>query len=423
MKVLGETSKRPATRSSTLREKLEAAKAREEEEKRREADLYGDLIGDVRFLRQRGFAITRVGEGFDLGHRTLDATGLRALADRERLLLGEPKAAEPSPLPVFKVSPPKPRAVPRGEATSIDRPPAPVPAARRESMAKTGRGGSTKTAEKAEAKLAGPGPKPRLGWLKLADLRVDSRYQRNVKKEGRAGVNRMAKDFSWRRFTPLVVAPIDGSSFAVVDGQHRLLAARKRGDIPELPCYIIDAADVADQAGSFVSINRDRIQVGRLDQFHASIAARDGGALAIEKICKAAGITVSRVNHPTLPPATATMTLAKMLKLVGEPKLVEALQLLRKAKPETPDAFRSAPIAAMARLVGLYDEKLDRKRLVATLEEFDLDDELAKAKGYRAAAGGTLEDALLLVLVRAYNKRGRAGALQEPQTLTLKAAA
>lgn len=269
------------------------------------------------------------------------------------------------------------------------------------------------------------GPRPKLMWIKLAQLTVDSSYQRGVKKDGRASVGRMAREFSWRRCGALNVAPIAGDKYAVIDGQHRLLAAAKRGDIAELPCYVVDSPDVVDQATSFVSINRDRIQVGRLDQYHAAVAARDTDALRIQRLCKAAGITVARQVLPELPPCTttATVTLRKILDLVGLEVATEALKLLREGQEDCNDAFRSAPIAAMARIVGLYGDKLDRKRMVLTLRDLDLEDETSKAKGYRAAAGGTLEDALVRVLVRAYNKRGRAGALLEPGARSLKAVA
>jgi hypothetical protein len=53
-----------------------------------EKQLYGALISDVLFLRRRGFGVHCEGERFRVGNRLLDAEGLRAVAARERRLVG-----------------------------------------------------------------------------------------------------------------------------------------------------------------------------------------------------------------------------------------------------------------------------------------------------------------------------------------------
>ena len=52
--------------------------------------LYGALLGEVRFLRQRGFGIHREGEQYRVGNRLVDAAGLQDIAARERRLMGSP---------------------------------------------------------------------------------------------------------------------------------------------------------------------------------------------------------------------------------------------------------------------------------------------------------------------------------------------
>ena len=40
-----------------------------------------------------------------------------------------------------------------------------------------------------------------------------------------AHLRRIAEQFDWRLFAPVIVAPIEGGLFAVIDGQHRTHAA------------------------------------------------------------------------------------------------------------------------------------------------------------------------------------------------------
>jgi hypothetical protein len=51
---------------------------------------YSDVDVDVRFLRQRGYVVTRPGALFQVGHKQLDVEGLRDLVARERRLVAPP---------------------------------------------------------------------------------------------------------------------------------------------------------------------------------------------------------------------------------------------------------------------------------------------------------------------------------------------
>lgn len=59
-----------------------------EEAAARERALYGELLADMRFLRQRAFFVHAEPGGFRLGNRLVDGAELRRVAGRERRLLG-----------------------------------------------------------------------------------------------------------------------------------------------------------------------------------------------------------------------------------------------------------------------------------------------------------------------------------------------
>ncbi|MEP9354897.1 ParB N-terminal domain-containing protein [Xanthobacter sp. KR7-65] len=66
-------------------------------------------------------------------------------------------------------------------------------------------------------------------------LVVDPEYQREMSRRGVSNVRRISENFDWSKFAPVIVAPVEGGRFAVVDGQHRTTAAMLRG-IESVPC-------------------------------------------------------------------------------------------------------------------------------------------------------------------------------------------
>jgi hypothetical protein len=115
------------------------------------------------------------------------------------------------------------------------------------------------------------GERPELQWVKISRLRIDPRYQREIGRRGADNILAIAPAFKWAKFAPVVVAPIAGGLFAIVDGQHRTTAAALRG-FESVPCVII-AADEADQADAFVAINANVTAMSPLQLHAARLAA------------------------------------------------------------------------------------------------------------------------------------------------------
>ena len=139
------------------------------------------------------------------------------------------------------------------------------------------------------------GAMPRLEYLPLSSLVIDPTYQRDVTKIGRKNVRLIATRFKWSEFAPVVVSPLDGGLFAIVDAQHRCTAAALCG-IERVPCSIIDI-EPGEQARAFRAINGNTTRVHALTLYHASVAAGDAAALRIAALCKRAGVSV--VRNPT----------------------------------------------------------------------------------------------------------------------------
>jgi hypothetical protein len=131
-----------------------------------------------------------------------------------------------------------------------------------------------------------------LEWIAIACLVVDQKYQREITIVGRKNIRHIAENFNWSMFTTVMVAPIGGGRYAIVDGQHRTTAAALCG-IEKVPCEVIEAAR-GEQAAAFRAVNANTTRPHTVQLFHASVAAGEPEALRIVGVCERAGVRIAR---------------------------------------------------------------------------------------------------------------------------------
>src|SRR5450631_3199488 len=132
------------------------------------------------------------------------------------------------------------------------------------------------------------GAAPMLQWLKITDLVIDPAYQRPIVGKGRQNVDRIARAFSWSCFAPVVVSPVEGGKFAIIDGQHRTTSAAILG-FDSVPCQVVIAAR-EEQAAAFKAINGTTTPISQMALHAAAVIASEPGAIQIADICSRAGV-------------------------------------------------------------------------------------------------------------------------------------
>ena len=138
------------------------------------------------------------------------------------------------------------------------------------------------------------GMMPALQYLPPDMLRVDVSYQRTLDTDASRGLIRtIAQHWNWDLCQPLVVARRGDGSLYVIDGQHRLEAARLRGDIAQLPAVVVSYTSAADEAASFVHLNQQRRPLTKIDLFKAAVASGDAEAVGILAAVHDAGLTIA----------------------------------------------------------------------------------------------------------------------------------
>lgn len=124
---------------------------------------------------------------------------------------------------------------------------------------------------------------PRL--IDKATLEVDESYQRP---RDMVKAIKIARVFSWVACGAIIVARRDGRYF-VIDGHHRVLAARKRADISKLQCLVFETDDAKQEAKGFLDANSNRKPLMSVDNYRALLRTEDEVAEYLEGLLKFAG--------------------------------------------------------------------------------------------------------------------------------------
>lgn len=231
------------------------------------------------------------------------------------------------------------------------------------------------------------GQKPSLRWLRIADLVIDSDYQRVIGRTGSKNIVRIAREFQWARFSPVIVAPVPRNRFAIIDGQHRTTAAALRG-LMEVPCQVMEA-DEARQAAAFAAINANVTEMSPMQIHAAQVAARDPDALRLKKICAAGGVTICRYPVPASKmvkgQTLAVSQLRKALERYGERPLRLSLTAITSTRDGNVGMVRGQLVMALCAALEPCGAWMAHPGLLGAFQKFDF-----KAAWIKAAKDSVL---------------------------------
>lgn len=192
-------------------------------------------------------------------------------------------------------------------------------------------------------------------WINIDNLRVDTRFQRNILKGGKSNTRQIANRFSWRKFTPVVVCELDNGLYSIIDGQHRVTAAKLLG-LVQVPCAIVDATTVEEQADSFKSINANITRVSQQDLYFADLAAKLSYTQDISNFCQKAGVTIIRPGIKPKKGDCASVSVVKQcLRDFGETITVHAFKTIV-ANPGSEGMLKPTLVKAVCKLLKANPE-------------------------------------------------------------------
>lgn len=245
------------------------------------------------------------------------------------------------------------------------------------------------------------GEKPQLRWIGIDLLRIDPSYQREVLERGARNVRRIAREFDWAMFAPVIVSEASDGIYVVIDGQHRTTAAALRG-IKDVPCQIVNI-DTARQAAAFVAINGNVTAISSMQLYHAHVAAGDPEAVELAAVLADADVTICRYPVPAKkmkPGETmAAGKLPQMLKRYGPDVLRSALRCITQTRKGNPGCLRVQTIDALCVTLDAEPEwHGDEAKLIRAMQMFNFTDQYNAARKASFEDGVTITAALIEAL-------------------------
>lgn len=206
------------------------------------------------------------------------------------------------------------------------------------------------------------GSKPRMIWAPVSYLHVDERYQRHIStKRGEAVIREIVENFRWKLFQPVTICPREENGYWLIDGQHRVEAAKLAG-IKEVPAILIEGLTLEERAKVFAGINGSRVAMNPLTIFHAMLAAGDPVCLRVSAACAAAGVVIPRSSklraHMKPEEATCIASLRRIMLKYGDTALTNILKSIRKKYPRDIGMITAIRMADELAFMGIVGPEL-----------------------------------------------------------------
>jgi hypothetical protein len=217
------------------------------------------------------------------------------------------------------------------------------------------------------------GPVPMLQWLKISLLRVDPSYQRDIAYVGQRNIRKILASFCWAKFSPVIVSPVAGGLYAIIDGQHRTTAALMAG-MDEVPCQVV-IADQRMQAECFGAVNSTTTKLTGYASYRAALAAGDALALRTDAVCKQAGVEMigNMAGNRMKPRETCALAVIERISGRNEKLAVLTLKCVLASAKDRPGHLSAHSISAVFAVLNDWKEWAEHPRVIEAFSKIDLD--------------------------------------------------
>jgi hypothetical protein len=191
-------------------------------------------------------------------------------------------------------------------------------------------------------------------------LNIDT-YQRNLNP---GWVMEIANDFDMAK-AGVPVASLRNGIYHVIDGQHRLSAARIAG-VPMLMCQIIHDVTHEGSATLFKDLNKNRKRTSPYDNHRAGVEAKDPDSLGLEDVVNKNGIDISRGRGENR--INAVQTIVDIYKKYGYDHLDITLRLIKATWDGESISFKEDMINGVSAFVNIYKDDIKENVFIAKLQ-------------------------------------------------------
>jgi hypothetical protein len=224
-----------------------------------------------------------------------------------------------------------------------------------------------------------------LMWLRVTDLRVDPRYQRQLDMKR---VRKMAKDFDLDAFGVLYVSRRADGGLWLIDGQHRQAVMFEIGYSDQsVPCLVFDGLAFEQEARIFRLANSGS-RPNALSLFKAALAEGDPQAADIDRTVRSCGLQIgSGGSHRTI---GAIQAVRRVHREAGGLTLKRVLNTIVESWGSAATNFQSDIILALGLIEKRYGKEFNRDRLRQQLTTEVPEQLLARARARKRSGSGNI---------------------------------
>jgi len=240
--------------------------------------------------------------------------------------------------------------------------------------------------------------------LPVADIKIDSSYQRNISASlVKEGVENFQEDL----FLPINVNIRPNGDYYCYDGGNRLAMARALGRTT-IDAIVVEGNSPRWEAHQFRELNRRRNKPQPIDDFKAAVREGDTVALGVKKVVEKHGFEITYNGQHDGLQLQCVVTLCTTYVKHGPGLLSSVFDIVAKAWPPDESARGSnLMVGGIATLLSTFGKAVDKDRAVAVLTKFTPRQLTARAHAIRVGARIPLRKAFMVVVMELYNHKIR----------------
>lgn len=236
------------------------------------------------------------------------------------------------------------------------------------------------------------------------DAQGDGGYARPVSEHR---VQHLLEDWNPFSVQPLAVSKRPNGQLYLIDGQHRVEAARLAG-VPELPAIIFEGLDRRAEADLYLRF-ADALPQQAISQFNARLARGDQSAETVRKTVEQAGLKIA-VDYRTAHTDDGIIIAVSRLERIyavsqSASSLLSVLMLIKAAWGTDHRAYQQVVLEAVWQFWAVYHEQYDSERLLTKLREAGIEGVLSMAYAIQATGAWKRRvDAIAQAMWRVYHE-------------------
>jgi len=242
-----------------------------------------------------------------------------------------------------------------------------------------------------------PRKRGELQYVKLKYIHVNDAYQRPL---GEKRVEKLVQEWDDEKAGAITLAKT-ANRFYVIDGQHRVEAARRRG-LDDLPAVVFFNDETNRQAHIFLAVNKDRAALTSAQLFKAAVVSGEPTANAVSALLR---------RHGFGDGFRAFSAASKAYEMHGGEWLDAFFAVFRRAWPDATnvDAIIINATVLLQQYVVVTGMVLDWERYEYMLERFPQTTLRARIDERGAAWTGQKAGAAAMTIIDCYNSSAIGG--------------